>query len=136
VISTKYGLAMLVVPSCDITISDYTSTFASSTATRALTSSDDGASSRRSELASDAMATTTTRFKHWLKSEDELLHYAITKQVNGPPYMWQQIAQTYFPNTRNANQVRNKNKRLFFFDIRMSLISSNVVFVDQNVPLV
>ena len=120
VISTKYGLAMVVVPSSDITISDYTNTFASSTAMHAFTNTNNNNASSQPPLmfapntcmmytahATTTMPTTTTRFKHWLKSEDELLQYAITKQMNGPPYMWQQIAQTYFPNTRNANQVRN-----------------------------
>jgi hypothetical protein len=102
VISTKYGLAMLVVPSSDITVSDYTDTFASTTTMHGGGTSSHAASSTSTNGTTTAM---TTRFKHWLKSEDELLQYAISKQEDGPPYMWQQIAQTYFPNTRNANQV-------------------------------
>ena len=115
VISTKYGLAMLVVPSSDITVSDYTSTFASSMAVHALTNNnvvsslppDTASNAGTCNSHSTATPSVATRFKHWLTSEDELLRYAITKQMHGPPYMWQQIAQTYFPNTRNANQVRN-----------------------------
>jgi len=41
----------------------------------------------------------------WTKAEDEHLKYAVALGA-GPPHNWKEIARTYFPATRNGNQVR------------------------------
>jgi Myb-like DNA-binding domain len=89
VISTKYGLAMLLVPSPNITTTEYNS-----------------AMTTHPSLVQQSKSKLTTRFKHWIQSEDELLTYAISK--HSPPYSWQDIAHAYFPGTRTANQVRTR----------------------------
>jgi hypothetical protein len=89
VISTKYGLAMLLVPSPNITTTEYNS-----------------AMTMHPSLVPQSKSKLTTRFKHWIQSEDELLTYAISK--HSPPYSWQDIAHAYFPGSRTANQVRTR----------------------------
>jgi ribosomal protein L18 len=115
VISTKYGLAVLVVPSTysDTFVSSKTNVIQSETSASLFptsnlmttTMTDVATIATSPSLVTTTTTTTTTRFKHWIQKEDELLQYAISKQI-GPPYKWQEIAQTYFPTTRNANQVR------------------------------
>ena len=46
-----------------------------------------------------------TRNMRWTKAEDEHLKYAVELEA-GPPHNWKEIARTYFPATRNGNQVR------------------------------
>ena len=125
-VSTKYGLAMLVVPASDVSIVEYTNAFMSSSTSTLVDTNHHHHRHAAHHLAAPcpppppsvyppyaaarhhntAPKTVTNRFKHWSKSEDDLLLYAMSQQVDGPPYMWQQIAQLYFSNTRNGNQVR------------------------------
>lgn len=82
-ISTEYGIAMLVVPNSNVSTTQF------------------------SALTSPSTTTTLvdTKCKHWSKTEDELLKYAIDKE-DSVPFNWKEISRTYFPRTRTSTQVR------------------------------
>lgn len=77
VVPTQFGLAMVIVPSTEVSMGEYNETL---------------------------MQMKSTRNKRWTQMEDDLLKYAVSQ--NEPPYPWQAIAQNYFPTQRSANQVR------------------------------
>jgi len=81
-IPTPQGLAMLLHPKKTMSAASY-SVYISS-------ASDPGS---------------ITRNKRWTRAEDEHLKYAVAMEA-GPPHNWKEIARTYFPATRNGNQVR------------------------------
>jgi hypothetical protein len=84
VVSTPHGLAMLLVPSENISVEEY-AMITAATAPR-----------NNKKCGSD-------KCKHWTKTEDAILKHAIGNAK--PPYRWGEIARIHFPSTRNGNQV-------------------------------
>jgi Myb-like DNA-binding domain len=79
VVPTQFGLAIVIVPSADVSTKEYNNSL---------------------------LHMRSTHNKRWTQWEDDLLKHAVSHHQ--PPYPWLDISQNFFPSQRSANQVRRQ----------------------------